>query len=239
MISSFGPIAADGKPFFLPNIFPGDVLLNFAGRGDLNGQRYGGPLFGLSKEGQGVLAADFRFQDGVFLAGGNVGWTGGSFGSYVKMELYAPSSTTIPADPAGTGNANLVPTGLGFDIIVPAAGDGARTLTVPVPVPAADDETNAQTGYWDYTEPWVGTGEVTPGTPQQAKFNLFNNQLPLAHFTTIPLVTSEGDKTLIVENIKPKWVLPEWFFRVSIYNAEAANTLKVGWSLVIARRKSV
>jgi hypothetical protein len=232
------PVAADGKPFYLPNIFPGEVLLNFAGRGDLNGQRYGGGLFSLEKDGVGTAYADFSFQDGVYLAGGHIMWVGGGFGSYVKMELFSPATTLT--DASGDGNANVAPTGLGFNIIVPAAGNGAKNLgSVITPVPANDDESNAQNGFWNYTDPWVGKGSVSPGVPQSSKYNLFDTLLPISHFTDLHLVLESGDRTLLLENVKPKWILPEWFFRVTVINANAEKTLRVGWDLAIARRKSV
>ena len=31
-----------------------------------------------------------------------------------------------------------------------------------------------QTGYWTYSEPWVGKGTVTPGSPGASKYNLFD-----------------------------------------------------------------
>lgn len=236
--ASLDPRAADGKPFYLPNIFPGEVLLNFAGRGDSNGVRYSGDSFCLSKEGVGTASMNFRFQDGIFLAGGSIMWTGGGFGSYVKMDLFSPATTVV--DASGSGNCNLVPTGLGFNIIIPAAGDGAKNLgTTIVPVPANDDETNAQNGFWSYSDPWIGKGTVSAGEPQASKYNLFDAQLPLAHFTDLPLILPEGQCQLLLENIKPKWVLPEWFFQVTAYNAHSDKTLNVGWALAVARRKSV
>jgi len=236
-IGSLTPLAADGKPFSLPNIFPGEVLLNFAGRSDVNGHRYAGDLFALSKEGEGYETRTFSFQDGVYLAGGHIMWAGGGYGSYIKMELFAPA--TVLTDANGSGNANSVPTGFGFNIVIPAAGDGAKNLGSPiVPVPANDDETNSQNGFWDYSEPWIGIGAASPGAPQKSKYNLFESNLLLAHFTDIHLVMDQGAREFVVENIKPKWILPEWFFKVTIYNANADRTLKAGWDLAIARRKS-
>lgn len=233
------PVAADGKPFFLPNIFPGEVLLNFTGCSDALSppERFGGALFGLQKTGAGSAEAVIDFLDGVFLAGGHIEWTGGSWGSSVYMELLAPASTTkAPASP-GTGNCNKVSTGLGFNIIVPAAGDGEFDIDAPVPVPANDDETNAPNGYWNYSEPWLGKGVVSacPGT---GKYNLFDAELELAHFAKLHLFRDTGWRDLIASSIKPKWILPEWKMKVIITNA-GTGEFSVGWDLLIARRKSV
>lgn len=240
-VGALAPAAADGKPFVLPNIFPGEVLLNFTGCSDKISapvERFGGDLFGLQKTGTGATEQVLDFLDGIFLAGGHIEWDGGSWGSTVYMELVAPASTVADPGTPNTGNCNLVPTGLGFNLIVPAAGDGAKNLVTSIPIPAYDDETNAQTGYWNYTEPWVGTGTVSAGNPGTSKYNLFDAPLELAHFAKIHMFRSSGARDLIVPSIKPKWILPEWKMKVIITNA-STGTLSVGWDLLIARRKSV
>lgn len=236
------PVAADGKPFVLPNIFPGEVLLNFTGCSDKlsPAERFGGDLFGLQKQGVGTSTIDIDFLDGVFLAGGHIAWDGGSWGSSIYFELVAPASTVKdPASP-GTGNCNLVATGIpGLNIIVPAAGDGAKDIDVPVPIPANDDETNDPNGYWSYSEPWLGKGSTSPSEPNKGKYNLFDQPLELAHFCKLHIFQDVGQRDLIAPAIKPKWILPEWKMRVIIDNADAGKTLRVGWDLLIARRKSV
>lgn len=235
------PVAADGKPFVLPNIFPGEVLLNFTGVNDKlsPAERFGGALFGLQQVDAGTATVDLDFLDGLFLAGGHIAWDGGAWGNSVYMELYAPASTVKdPASP-GTGNCNVVPTGLpGLNIIVPAAGNGAKDIDVPVPIPANDDETNAQNGYWSYSEPWLGKGTTSPATPGKGKYNLFDQPLELAHFARLHLFQTSGTRDLIAPAIKPKWILPEWKMRVIIENT-ASGTFRVGWDLLIARRKTV
>lgn len=233
------PVADDGKPFVLPNIFPGEVLLNFTGCSDSPTERFGGDLFAAQKVGTGTTETTLDFLDGVFLAGGHIDWVGGGWGSTVYFELVAPASTVkAPASP-GTGNCNLAPTGLGFNIIVPAAGNGQYDLDAVVPIPAFHDETNTMQGYWTYSEPWIGKGTITPGTPGASKYNLFDIPLELAHFAKIHLGHAEGSRDLIAPAIKPKWILPEWKMKVIISNADANKTLMVSWDLLIARRKSV
>lgn len=235
------PVAADGKPFVLPNSFPGEVLVNFTGTSDQLSppKRFAGGLFSLQQVGVGETSLELDFLDGVFLAGGHVDWDGGSWGSTVYMELVAPASTVKdPASP-GTGNCNVVPTGIpGLNIIVPAAGNGAKDIDVPIPIPANDDETNAQNGYWTYSEPWIGKGTVSP-SPGTGKYNLFTAPLELAHFAKLHLFLPTGQRDMIAPAIKPKWILPEWKMKVLISNTDAAKTLRLSVDLLIARRKSV
>jgi hypothetical protein len=233
------PVAADGKPFVLPNIFPSEVLLNFTGAGDSSTARFAGDLFGVEKVGSGDASQTLNFLDGVFLAGGHVEWEGGAYESYVSLDLSAPASTTKAPAVANQGNCNLVPTGLGFNIIVPAAGNGEFDLDVPVPVPSADTETDAPTGWWNYSEPWVGKGTVAPSGASTAKYNLFDEELPLARFAKLHLMSASGRRDLAASAIKPKWVLPEWKVKVTIHNADSGKTLRVAFDLLTARRKSI
>jgi hypothetical protein len=237
--SAPAPLAADGKPFVLPNSFPGEVLLNFTGINDKLSppERFGGTLFGLQKTGVGSETFTIDFLDGVFLAGGHIEWDGGSWGSEVYMELTVPATTVKDPVVANHGNCNLVPTGLGFNIIVPAAGNGTKDLDVPIPVPANDGETNAQNGYWSYSEPWLGKGTVSPAVPGYGKYNLFDIPLELAHFAEIHVFKDSGARDMIAPAIKPKWILPEWKITVTLINA-GSGTLRLAWDLMIARRST-
>jgi hypothetical protein len=233
------PIAADGKPFVLPNSFPGEVLLNFAGCSDKLSppERFGGTLFGLQQVDAGTTSMDIDFLDGIFLAGGHVDWDGGAWGNNVYMELYAPASTTKAPAVAGHGNCNKVPTGYGFNIIVPAAGNGQYDLDVTIPVPANNEETNTQTGYWNHSEPWIGKGTVSPAAGN-GKYNLYDAPLELAHFCKLHLFLPTGQRDFVAPAIKPKWILPEWKIRVVVTNT-TSGSFRMCWDLLIARRKSI
>jgi hypothetical protein len=222
----------------LPNIFPGDVILVFAGASDSPTARCGGPCFELQRVGHGSESFTISMNDGVFLAGGHLSWEGGGLGSRVEFSLHAPASTTKAPSTPGAGNCNRVPTGLGFDLIVPAAGNGQFDLDVGIPVPVSDDETSAQNGFWTHSEPWCGRGQLAPGIPRQSKYGLFSVPLKLATFAKIPLTMESGFRDFLVSSIKPKWILPEWEMRVEIFNADAQKTLTVCWDLTMARRRS-
>ena len=235
------PVAADGKPFVLPNSFPGEVLLNFVGASDkitAPAERFGGAFFGLQQVGAGEASFTVDFLDGVFLAGGHINWDGGFWGSTIYMELVAPATTTKAPAVANQGNCNKVQIGQGINLIVPAAGNGAYDLDVPVPIPAFHDETNAQQGYWNYSEPWIGKGTMSPCATPVGKYNLLDFEVELAHFTKLHLFLATGQRDMVAPAIKPKWILPEWKMKVVINNADANSTLRAGWDLLVARRKS-
>lgn len=232
------PVAEDGKQYVLPNIFPGEVILAFAGASDSVSGRMNGTLFNLSKTGQGDSTLNTTFSDGVYLAGGHVQWTGGSYGSWIDMDLVAPASTVkAPASP-NTGNCNLVPTGLGFNIIIPAAGTGVYDLDKTIPVPANNEETDMPNGYWTHNEPWIGKGIVSPGVPGSSPYNLYDVPLTLAHICKVHCLTDVGTRDVLIPAIRPKWVFPEWEMKVTMHNEDANKTLKAAWDLMVARKRS-
>ena len=235
------PTAADGKLFVLPNMFPGPVILTFAGASDdvQNKKPIEGDLFGLQIAASG---ADATFTvdliDGVFVSGGHVEWVGGSYGSSIELELWTPASTTKAPAVAHQGNCNRVATGAGFDIIVPAAGNGEYDLDVGVPVTAENAESAEPNGYWDYSDPWVGIGTVYPNVQGKGKYNLYTAELELAHFCRLHLLRDIGSRDVTVQNIKPKWILPQWKLKAVLHNASASKELSVAWDLELARRRT-
>jgi hypothetical protein len=232
------PRAADGKPFYLPNIFPGEVILNFTGCSDTADHRFHGDLFGVQVVGIGEATQTADFLDGFYLAGGHLYWDGGSWGNYIYMELQAPATTTKAPAIQGQGNCNKVATGYGFNIIVPAAGNGEFDIDVPVPVPANDQETNEINGYWQYSDPWVGKGTVSAGVPGASKYNLYDAGLEIAHFAKIHTFLASGMLQLMAPAIKPKWILPQWKIVVKAVNTDANKTFRAGYDLMLARRRT-
>lgn len=224
----------------LPNIFPPECVLNFAGRGDAGGVRYGGDPWHAEKAGSGSTEVDFGFMDGVFVAGGQFQWCNGSFGSRLTLTLHAPATTVEDPETPGTGNCNLVSVGGGINVIVPANGNGSKNLgTTIVPIPAEDPESAVYNGYWNYTDPWLEEGVVSSGEPGSSKYNLFDTALKIGHFTDVSLVIDSGIAGLCIPNIKPKWILPQWKFKITLVNASADKTLQIGWNLTIARRPAM
>jgi hypothetical protein len=112
-------------------------------------------------------------------------------------------------------------------------------LDTVVPVPASNAETNAQNGYWNYSEPWIGKGTVSAASvPGTGKYNLYDTTLELAHFAKLHAFTDTGCRDLTAPAIKPKWILPEWVIKVEAYNADPNKTFSVSWDLMAARRKT-
>lgn len=233
------PRTSDGKPVFLPNIFPGPVLLYYAGSADhaTNG-RGAGDLFWISSTQAEDKTQEFQFNDWVYLAGGFLRFAGAVCGDWVSMKLYAPATPVTPA--SGDGNCNIV-----SGILVPAAGNGAYnvdlTQAVPVPAQAAStgDNEGSANGYWDWDEPQTGKGTVTASaTPGAAKWHLVPAQIDLARFVSKMGLSGDGSMNTTIPAIKPKKILPHWKIQVLLHNS-TAKSLDLTWTLVMARVKTV
>lgn len=236
------PKTSDGKPIFLPNLFPGPVQLYIAGSGDhaTNGRGMG-QAFVASSDVEGDTVVEWGFNDWLYLAGGGIQVKDGEIGDYVEMTAYCPATPVTP-NGSNTGNCNLVDPGVGSAIlIVPAAGDGAYDVDLAqanlVPAHETYDESNPA-GYWEWTAPEVGKGTITAGDePSKEFWHLFAVDIQLAKFVAkLPLMgTFMADIT--VPAVKPKKILPHWKMKVTLHNGGHTG-LKLAWYLVTARKKT-
>lgn len=231
------PKTSDGKPIFLPNLFPGNVFLYITGVGDTANAIGDGTEFTNASNVAGTTTTEWQFRDWVYLSGGTVITSDAVFGDKISMMLYAPAST-VSANVGNTGNCNLYALGGGKNMVLPAAGNGAYDLVSGVPVPSYD-EGNGEIpdGYWDWSNPDTGLGTLS-AAPNEGGYNLFDFPVNLVSFIkNIPLIGT-GPVNIPIPAIKPKKVLPHWKFKVSLVNSGNSN-LKVGWFLVTARRTTL
>lgn len=225
---SIEPHTSDGRVIVLQSRYRGDVDPYFAGCDDT------GALFQLNWTSPPTEAEDknveWSFADWVYVSKGTVRYDDAGPGDYFAFKVYAPASV-VTAN-AGSGNCNLVATGLGFNMIVPAAGDGSHDITTPIPVPAS-----AADGYWEWDLPDTGLGNVTASaSPGKAQYNLFDAPLDLVRWIRKLPITGEGLEHLHPET-KARRVLPHWKFRVDLHN-ESLSPLKLIWHLDCARKKT-
>lgn len=236
------PTTSDGKQIVLPNLFPGNVLLYITGVGDSSTVIGAGSKFKLSSS-SGTQDLEFQFRDWCYLAGGGIFYETATTNDEVSMKLFAPASTVSTSSGGNTGDCNLYSLGDGMNMIIPAAGNGTHNITSAIPVPAYDEE-NGETpdGYWDWDSPDTGAGTVSANASALGGFNLYDFPIDISYFVrNLQLVGNgaDGNFALTVPAIKPKKILPQWKFKVSLVNGGALHTVKVGWYLVTARRKTV
>jgi hypothetical protein len=186
-----------------------------------------------------------RFLEHVYILGGHFAALGADLGDWISSEIVAPAST--PEDRTGSldGNAVKVPTGAGFNVVVPTEPgtgswnvDGAALEAgeinaglVPVPSPT-------QTGFWNWdpgSTPSLSPVS-NPAAPDGA-YNLFDAALPLARQANRYSCLTEGDVTP-QGAVKGKKILPHWLWRFTIHR-HAPGTLKVAVRLDMARVQTV
>lgn len=232
------PTTSDGRPIYLTSRFRGNVDPFFAGSGDNENGRGQDELFCIhwmsAPSTPEVKTFDFGFCDWIYIAKGTMSWVNGGPGDFISFYAYAPATTVVAN--AGAGNCNLIATGLGFNMIVAAAGNGSHDYSDPVPVPAFDDDGDPN-GYWAWSEPDTGKGEVSFVGDGKSMYNLYDATLPLVYWVKkMPMI---GDGTTVLHpETKARKVLPHWKFRVTVHN-EALSPLQVSWHLDCARKSTL
>lgn len=156
-----------------------------------------------------------------------------SHASRWSFSVIMPATPTPPAAaPVNTGNCNSVPTGLGYNILVPAAGDGALELDLAtaVPVPASGG------GYWNADHE---TGAITPSTtPGKADWHILDN-VPVESFfmRNMPMGNPRG--MFDIDTYKAEWISERWKLKLSVSRNETNNTIATwaaGWLMFFRER---
>lgn len=232
------PTTTDGKPLVTSNAMPEWVIVNICGRGDTSLGIGAGDVFQLSCDDPDTPAVlDFNFVDPVYMTSGTGIIQDAQLGDKARFEVFAPA-TVGEAAPLGDGNCNQVPTGAGFNIFVPAAGNGAWKLALDtadchlVPNPT-------QTGFWDWEMPQTGPGRVTPNPTQTGAYDLFDIGIRISMFATdIPLLGTDVVVKYGIENVRAKMIPPHWHWLVTLFCGTAGHTVKMGWFLHLGRARS-
>ena len=235
------PRTSDGRPITLAARFRGDIDPWFAGSMDSSGPGEGA-LFELGWDSvpgsPETKTLDVTFEDWVYIANGSIKYRNAGRGDYARVLVNIPATATTAADPANTGNCNLVASGYGYNIIVPAAGDGEYDVAdaAKKPVPAVDSA-GTGVGYWNWSEPDTGLGTVSASTPGAGYYHLADVAIPAVQWTRkFPLL---GDGVVSLDpQVKARKLLPYWVVRVELHN-EALGLLEMIWWWNMARKKTI
>ena len=232
------PTTSDGRPILMTSRFRGNVDPFFAGSGDNENGRGADALFEIHWDTAPGSAEDkeliFGFCDWIYIAKGTVQWCNAGPGDYISFYALAPGTTVTPNTDAG--NCNLVPTGLGFNTIIPAAGNGSHDYSDAIPVPAFDAAGDPN-GLWQWSEPDTGKGTMTFVGDGKQMYNLYDATLPLVYWVKkLPLI---GDHSAMLQpETKARKVLPHWKFKVTVHN-ESLGALQATWHLDCARKSTL
>lgn len=241
-----GPAELDGKPVFVQAPNTTGFMTWFTGRGDdlaptppASGRGDGAQikLEWDNVEARGSKSVDFQFSEVVELHDGEVFYgDGGLIGGWTTDDELS-FSAVIPATVAtvnGTneGNCNLVDAG-GYNIIVPAVGDGTHDIVLAdaVPVPAGYDGG----GYWDAN---YRTGDVTPAVKPGDSETLWHLlDIPVESFFLKRLPLGNPLGAFEIDAYKAEWIPPSWKLRLSVTKNSTGAGQLAGW-LMLFREKS-
>jgi hypothetical protein len=223
----------DGKA--VTTTYPADQENNeyiwLSGRGDhpTNGRGEGDRIkisYGPSETGDKAVEVGFNEQvqlhDGRMFVPDRDKWTADDEWSY-SIVMPATAATSTP----GTGNVNAVDMG-GWNLFVPAAGDGSHTvdLNTAVPVPAGG------AGYWDYD---VFANVLTASsTPGQAAFHLMSPPIESFFMKRLP-VPIHAMAVFDMQPYKSERVAPRWKLRLTIHRVSTGEATILGWIQVFRK----
>jgi hypothetical protein len=173
-----------------------------------------------------------QYIEPIELHDGHVSWNGAwDFEDLWSISVRLPATEVI-ANAGGTGNCNLVDTGQGFSIIVPAAGDGAYDVDLSTAIPVPDGYTEKDTtkvGFWDMD---LWTEEVTPRGDMQGQFNFYTVQLEMFFCKNVDCGNPLGVWDL--DAYKAEWVSSRWQIVFHVKRVTAGSG-KIGGYLMVFR----
>ena len=243
------PQTSDGKPIFLPCLFPGNVFLFVCGASETDTDRGAGGLFTVSSEGAGDTVKNLDpFLDYLYLAGGTLVFTGGQLGDWLSCSMICPATEVTP-NAESLGNCNLMPCppcpGLpsGTNLIIPAIGNGGYDvdLAKATPIPSHDtEEPGIGAGFYNWIQPshGMGRGELVPDLTMRGDYHLVDREVHLVNFVNKVPLLGQGQLDVSVQSVKPKKILPHWHGRMTLHNTGHTG-LQAALMIVTARRVTV
>jgi hypothetical protein len=176
---------------------------------------------------------EIQFCEPIELHDGHVSWRGEwGFEDAWNISVRMPATVAV-ANQGNTGNCNLVDTGMGFNVIVPAAGDGAYDIDFDQAVPIPDGfntKTSQGQGFWDVDQHW--TEEITPNGDGKGEFNFYDIALEMFFCKNMDCGSPLGIWDL--DAYKAEWVSKKW--KLCFKAARATSGAgKIGGYLMIFR----
>jgi hypothetical protein len=236
-----GPREVDHKPVMVNSPATEGTFTWLSSRGDdlsptppASGRGDGAQLF-LTFTGPDTKEVEIQYSEPIELHDGEVSWRpAGDWGFEDSWTFSVRLPATVATPNAGnTGNCNLVDTGMGFNIIVPAAGDGAYDVDFNQAVPIPDGfntKTSQGAGYWDVDRHWSET--ITPNGTDHGEFNLYD--IPLEMFFCKNMHCGNPLGIWDLDAYKAEWVSKKWKLAFKVTRA-TAGAGKIGGYLMIFR----
>lgn len=226
------PKTQDKKTMVRDSAYTLGTRLVVSGRGDHRTNGFcQGTLFTKSHSSSGDSNwVEWQYNDWIEMGGGRLSFTGAILGDFVKMKLFAPATTTTSTP--GTGNCNEV-----NNVLVPAAGDGAKTVDLETSDQAIPLLTTG--GYWNWSYPDTGRGTVSAAPNGDGNCNLLTVEYTIHNYVSCVPLLGDGHLNFIFPGIDPTRIIPQWKFGLQLYNVDGSHTLEASWNIVLARIKGV
>jgi hypothetical protein len=176
-----------------------------------------------------------QFMEPVELHDGHISWRpmdNWDFEDSWSISVRMPA-TVATENVTNTGNCNLYPTGLGFNIIIPAAGDGTYDISFDQAVPIPDghnEKSGIGVGYWDVDQYW--SEEITPNGSDKDVFNLYD--IPLEMFFCKNMDCGNPLSIWDLDAYKAEWISRKWKLCFSAVKT-TAGAGKIGGFFMIFR----
>jgi len=252
----------DGRKIVSPGLFPDYMNPLYTSEGDnyAAGTAGGGSrlVWSLANGSPETNTKTIQFNRYSQILGGFLSTNNTNKDDYFSVTATAPATATT-VNGSGTGNCNKYPTGTGFNIILPAFGDGGhnvnltepmnaflqppynRLVTKAVPITAVGgNDSMSPIGYWNWN---YRTGAITPAPLGNGGYNLYDAPIPLSTYVNKMCVFSGSNTTPFVYKLmlmhRGGPFLPHWAINVTVTRAATHSVLDpavyYGMTLVMAR----
>jgi hypothetical protein len=217
------PAEPDGKPVFVMSPSTEGWMTWFTGSGDdlsptppASGRGEGTKLE-IDFAGPGTEEVAIQMLEPVEIHDGQLCWDPALWTKADRWSFKVRMPATVTTPNAGAGNCNLVDLG-GYNLIVPAAGDGSHDIDLgqAVPVPSS-------TGYWDVDH---DTGAVAPST-SSASWVLLDLQIESYFMRNMPLSNPLG--IFDIDTYKAEWISERWKLVLEVVRSSAGSADVSGW----------
>jgi hypothetical protein len=175
-----------------------------------------------SGRGDGVLSVltftepdtkevEIQFSEAMQLLGGNVYWRpveNWDFEDSWNLLIRLVATVATP-NITNTGNCTLFDTQQGFNIIMPAAGDGTHDIDLEAAVPVPDGYspvTGTGYGFWNVDRFWSEV--VTPNAEAHGEFNFYD--IPLAFYFCKNVSCGNLQGNWRLDPYKAEWISSKW-----------------------------
>lgn len=230
----------DGRMNVTPTPVGFGWLTWFTGAGDsaVSGRGEGQKMVVNIDDGYDYGEVKISFNEPVHVHDGQIYW--GADGAFdvgdtfsVGVDIHATTAEAVD----GYGNANKVDSGLGFNLFVPANGDGYWNIDLstadnvsPITVYGVQP-----TGFWDVDEE---TGLVRAAdTPGAGGFNLADTAMPRAYFMkNVPM--GHPLRVFDIDVYKTEFVHQSWDVVLEVSKPSAGAGWVAGWMLTFRRENT-